>query len=142
MNALNTTLMPIMTQWPLPYMCEVLKRRSRDVAFAILPLVEKNIPWSAIQQAWFQRLVYVPKSNRICEEHLTASNKFNEDSLQKIDDEKKDMRVHTSEFEDWLLGISDLPTATQYNFEEDGVEPEKYKMFFGIDKANFDDLVQ
>lgn len=42
----------------------------------------------------------------------------------------------------WLLKMSDLPKSTPYNFDEGGIEPEKYKMFLGTYKDNFDDLVQ
>lgn len=102
----------------------------------------KIIPWAAIQQAWFQRLCYIPKSNRTCVEHLTTANKFYEDVLQTIDDAKLEIQVPCDEFESWLLGITDLPSSTLYNFEEDGVEAEKYEMFFGLSKENFDDLIQ
>lgn len=102
----------------------------------------KATPWTAIQQAWFQKLAYVPKSNRICDKHLTTSNKFDEESLQKIEESKQCVSVKNEEFEVWLHKISDLPQPTIYNFEEDGIEGEKYKMFFGISKQNFDDLVQ
>lgn len=35
-----------------------------------------------------------------------------------------------------------MPKKTPYSFEEDGIEPEKYRMMLGIDKDSFDDLVQ
>lgn len=102
----------------------------------------KAVPWMAVQQAWFQALCYIPKSNRTCEEHLTPANKFNEESIQKIKALKQDVCVTTNELQTWLYGISDVPSSTLYNFEHVGVEPEKYKTFFGITKENFDDLVQ
>lgn len=102
----------------------------------------KVIPWAAIQQAWFQQLCYVSKSNRICQEHLTTSNKFNIEALKVIEDSKQDITVNNIDFGFWLLGISDLPKSTPYNFEEEGIEAEQYKMLVGISKENFDDLVQ
>lgn len=102
----------------------------------------KNLPWPAIQQAWFQQLCYIPKSNRICQEHLTTSNKFNDEAFQMIEDLKQDVTVNCNDLGLWLLGISSLPKPTPYNFEEDGIEAEKYKMLVGITKESFDDLVQ
>lgn len=102
----------------------------------------KVIPWPAIQQAWFQQLCYIPKSNRICEEHLTTSNKFNDEAFQMIQALKQDITVNCNDLGLWLLGISSLPKPTPYNFKDDGIEAEKYKMLVGITKENFDDLVQ
>lgn len=102
----------------------------------------KAVPWTAIQQAWFQKLAYIPKSNRICEDHLTVSDLFDEEALQKIEESKQCVPVKSEELKTWLYKISDLPQTTIYNFEEDGIESEKYNMFFGISKQNFDHLVQ
>ncbi len=101
----------------------------------------KAVPWPAIQQAWFETRCYIPKTNRSCEEHLTVSNKFNDDALRMIADSKIDVNVNISDFKVWLNRVSDFPKSTPYNFEEDGIEAEKYKMFLGISKENFDDLL-
>lgn len=102
----------------------------------------KVTPWAAVQQAWFEKLCYIPKTNRTCQVHLTSSNKFNEEALQKIDDAKQNVFVNNDDLKKWLHKISDLPKSTPYNFDEGGIEPERYKMFLGISKDNFDDLVQ
>lgn len=59
-----------------------------------------------------------------------------------ITDLKQNGSVEIKEFQSWLNVVSDLPYSTPYNFDEDGIEPDKYKMFLGIDKESFDDLVQ
>lgn len=102
----------------------------------------KAIPWSAIRQAWFDVRCYVPKTNRTCDEHLTRAHLFNDEAVEMIIALKQDIDVEIKEFEPWLHAVSDIPKSTPYSFEEDGIEPEKYKMFLGIDKENFDDLLQ
>lgn len=102
----------------------------------------KAIPWSAISQAWFEKRCYIPKGNRSCDEHLSNSATFTEDALELIEDMKQTVNIKMEEFKLWLNTISDLPKATPYSFEEDGIEPEKYRMLLGIDKNSFDDLVQ
>lgn len=102
----------------------------------------KALPWPAIQQAWFEMRCYVPKTNRTCEEHLTDSHTFNDEALRLMKALKQDVSVEAKEFELWLHAISDLRKSTPYNFEHDGIEAEKYKMFLGIDKDNFDDMLQ
>lgn len=102
----------------------------------------KAVPWLAIQQVWFEMLCYVPKSNRTCGEHLTDWHTFNDEALEMIETLKQNISVETKEFEVWLHAVSDLPKSTPYNFEENGIEAEKYTMFLGIDKDSFDDLLQ
>lgn len=102
----------------------------------------KAIPWPAIQQAWFEMRCYVPKANRTCDEHLTESQTFDNEALQMIDALKQDISVDTEEFEVWLHSVSNLPKSTPYNFEEDGIQAEMYRMFLGIDKDSFDDMLQ
>ncbi len=102
----------------------------------------KAIPWPAIQQAWFEMRCYVPKTNRTCEDHLTNSHTFDNEALQMINALKQDVSVDTKEFELWLYAVSNLPKLTPYNFEEDGIEEEKYRMFLGIDRNSFDDLLR
>lgn len=102
----------------------------------------KVIPWVAVQQAWFEKRCYIPKTNRICKEHLTNSNKFNGEAIQKIDDAKQNVFVNNDHLMKWLHKISDFPESTPYSFDEGGIDPEKYKMFLGISKDNFDNLVQ
>lgn len=102
----------------------------------------KALPWTAIRQTWFEKRIYIPKSNRSCEKHLTDSSNFTEDALLTIETLKQSVNVKIEDFNVWLHSISDLPKNVPYNFEEDGVEPEKYRMFFGINKDSFDDLLQ
>lgn len=102
----------------------------------------KGLPWAAIQQAWFKMRCYIPKTNRTCEEHLTDSNEFTDDVLQMIGALKQNINVRIPDFKSWLNTVSDLPKSTPYNFEENGIEAGKYKMFLGIDKESFDDLLQ
>lgn len=51
----------------------------------------KALPWPAIQQAWFEKRCYVPKTNRTCSEHLTSSHKFTDDALRMIEELKQDV---------------------------------------------------
>lgn len=102
----------------------------------------KAVPWPAIQQSWFEMRCYVPKTNRTCDDHLTNSHTFNDEALQMIKTLKQDISVETKEFELWLDAVSNLQKSTPYNFEEDGIEAEKYRMFLGIEKDSFDDLLQ
>lgn len=103
----------------------------------------RNItPWPAIQQVWFAKKCYIPKSNRTCKEHLTEWKTFNTDALEKIEATKQGLRVKSSDFELWLNKISDLPKSAQYNFENGSMDPELYKTFCGISKDDFDDLAQ
>ncbi|KAJ6642689.1 hypothetical protein Bhyg_07642, partial [Pseudolycoriella hygida] len=101
----------------------------------------KTVPWPAIQQAWFETRCYIPNTNRSCEEHFTSSNKFTDDALRMIADAKADVSVKMPDFQLWLYGISDMPKSTPYSFEEDGIEAEKYKIFLGLSKEHFDDLL-
>lgn len=102
----------------------------------------KAVPWPAIQQTWFEMRCYIPKTNRTCDKHLTDSHTFDDEALQMINALKQDISVDTKEFQMWLDSVSNLPKSTPYNFEEDGIEAEKYRMFLGIDKDSFDDLLQ
>lgn len=102
----------------------------------------KGLPWPAIQQAWFEKRCYIPKTNRTCVEHLTSSHTFTDDALRMIEDLKQDIFVKPPDFGLWLNAISDLPKSTPYNVEDDGIDAEKYRMFFGISKDDFDDLLQ
>lgn len=73
----------------------------------------KAVPWPAIQQAWFEKRCYIPKTNRTCEEHLTISHKLNDDALRMIDDLKQEIFVKLYDFGFWLNAISDLPTTSK-----------------------------
>lgn len=50
--------------------------------------------------------------------------------------------VNNHDFALWIQEISKLPKSRPYSLENDGMEAEHYEMFFGINKDNFDDLVQ
>lgn len=102
----------------------------------------KAVPWPAIQQVWFAKNCYIPKSNRTCAEHLNGSKKFNDEALEMIEAWKQGIEVKSDDFELWIHQISDIPKSTPYSFENDGIEAEKYKIFLGISKESFDDLIQ
>lgn len=99
-------------------------------------------PWPAIQQVWFEKKCYIPKSNRTCKEHLTEWKTFNAEALEKIEATKQGLRVKCSDFELWLHEVSNLPKSTPYNFENGAMDPSKYKTFCGISKEDFDDLIE
>lgn len=105
------------------------------------PTGRNALPWPAIQQVWFQKKIYIPKSNRTCKAHLNGSKKFNEESLQKIEATKKGISVKRSDFELWLDKVSNLPNLSPYNFDEGGIDAGLYRTFCGISKSDFDDLV-
>lgn len=105
------------------------------------PVGRNAVPWPAIQQVWFKKKIFIPKSNRICKDHLDPSKRFNAETLQKIDATKKGITVEVSDFELWMREISKLPNSSPYNFDEGEIDEAMYKTFCGITKSDFDDLV-
>lgn len=101
-----------------------------------------TIPWSAIQQVWFELNIFVPKSNRTCKEHLDGSNKFKKELLQTIKATENGITVRNDDFVRWLHEISHLPHAKPCDLEDGGIETEDYEMFFGVKKEAFDDLLR
>lgn len=105
------------------------------------PTGRSVVPWPAIQQVWFQKKIYIPKSNRSCKDHLNAHKKFNEEALQKIEATKQGIEVKRCDFELWLDEVSNLPNSSPYNFEDGHIDAKMYKTFCCISKEDFDDLV-
>lgn len=99
------------------------------------------VPWPAVQQVWFQKRIYIPKSNRSCKHHLDSNKTFNDEALREIEATKQGIKVKISEFEVWLHEVSKLPNSKPYNFEDGGMDAGMYKTFCGISKEDFDDLV-
>lgn len=101
-----------------------------------------SIPWSAIRQVWFEKKIFIPKSNRTCTEHLSESKQFKDEVLLLIEASKEEINITSKDLSVWLHEICQLPKNQTYNFDNDGMESTYYKMFLGITKESFDDLVQ
>jgi hypothetical protein len=101
----------------------------------------KSIPWSAVRQAWFKFLIYIPKSNRLCSSHLNSEKLFTDEALLSIQATKQGIHVKSYDFGLWLHQVCEMTPNHILSFEGINAVPvSKYKTYTGIEKIHFDNL--